>query len=214
MKAALPLLLMLLPASAAIADPRDDALSAMLRCSALADRNARLGCYDATIARAPNALNPPASSASYPSAARGASQAPLSAPPPAPAVAARPEGRTGFLGRILGSGPSRAPQTTVAQFGSESIASGGAKAYPLAMDGDTIDQISARVTGYAFDGGFITVTLDNGQVWRQTPGNAPVGHLARPALAYAAVIARGSLSGSYTMRLSGVGAAIAVRRIR
>ena len=36
---------------AANADPRDDALSAMLRCSALTDRNARLGCFDATIVR-------------------------------------------------------------------------------------------------------------------------------------------------------------------
>ena len=82
------------------------------------------------------------------------------------------------------------------------------------MDGDTIDQISARLVGYAFDGGFVTVTLDNGQIWRQTPGPDPLGHLSRPALSYTATIARGSINGSYTMNLSGLARPIAVRRIR
>jgi hypothetical protein len=102
----------------------------------------------------------------------------------------------------------------VAQFGSESIANGGARAYPIPMDGDTIDQISARLIAYAFENGFVSVTLDNGQVWRQTAGSDPVGHLSRPALSYAAVIARGSINGSYTMKLSGLARPIAVRRIR
>lgn len=38
---------------AANADPRDDALAATQRCSTLGDRDKRLGCYDATIARTP-----------------------------------------------------------------------------------------------------------------------------------------------------------------
>jgi hypothetical protein len=199
------LLCVLLTASVAHADPRDDALSAMLRCSALTDRNARLGCYDATVARAPGALTTRPVTAS----------APAGVPGPANPVAPHQQRSSGFISGIFGpDGPSRPPQTSAVQFGSESISSGGARAYPIAMDGDTIDQISARLIAYSFDGGFITVTLDNGQVWRQTPGNAPVGHLSKPALAYTAVIGRGGPAGSYGMKLGGVSGTIAVRRIR
>jgi hypothetical protein len=191
------------------ADPRDDALAAMLRCSALQDRGARLGCYDATVSRAPGAMNQPA--------AGTPPRPPVTAniPPPAAPVAARRERSSGFISGLFGpDGPARPPQTSAAQFGSESIANGGTHAYPVPRDGDTIDQISARMIGYSFDAGFITVTLDNGQVWRQTPGADPVAHLARPALAYAATIARGSANGSYTMKLSGLARPIAVRRIQ
>jgi hypothetical protein len=194
----------------AAADPRDDALAAMLRCSALTDRGARLGCYDATVSRAPNALN-------HPMAAPPRIAPPLAAnvPPPAAPVAARRERSSGFISGIFGAdGPKRAVQTSPAQFGSESIASGGARAYPIPMDGDTIDQINARLIRYSFESGLVTVTLDNGQVWRQTAGLDPVGHLARPALSYAATIARGSVNGSYTMKLSGLARPIAVRRIQ
>ena len=47
----------LLAVTGAKADPRDDALSAMLRCSGIADRAQRLACYDSASARAPGALN-------------------------------------------------------------------------------------------------------------------------------------------------------------
>jgi hypothetical protein len=199
-------------AFSAAADPRDEALAAMLRCSALADKGVRLGCYDATVSRAPNALNQGA--LNQPAAAP---RPPVAAnvPPPAAPVAARRERSSGFIAGLFGpDGPKRPVQTSPAQFGSESIANGGTRAYPIPMDGDTIDQISARLIGYSFETGFVTVTLDNGQMWRQTAGADPVGHLARPALSYAATIARGGVNGSYTMKLSGLARPIAVRRIR
>lgn len=45
--------LVLLAGTAAQADPRDDALSAMLRCSGFSDRPQRLVCYDTSVARIP-----------------------------------------------------------------------------------------------------------------------------------------------------------------
>jgi len=117
------------------------------------------------------------------------------------------------MDRLLGSsGPDRAPQTTVAEFGSESIANGGTKAFPAAMDSDTIDQISARLVSYEIHDGYITASLDNGQMWRQVSGS-PVPHLARPALSYVATISRGK-AGVYDVKLSHFGQTIAVRRIR
>ena len=134
-------------------------------------------------------------------------------PPPAAPVAPR-HLRHGFLDKLFGpDGPKRAPQTTVVQFGSESIANGGAAAYPIPMDGDTIDQISARLVSYLFTDGYVTVTLDNGQTWRQTAGGEPLGHLARTALSYMAIISRGG-GGSYAMKLTGMTREIPVRRIR
>ena len=193
---------------AANADPRDDALAAMQRCSNLGDRDKRLGCYDATMARAPVAAAP----VMAPVRALPAPMATASAEPPAPP----PRPRTsGFMASLFGAGgPKRTVQTTPAQFGSESIANGGNNAYPIPMDGDTIDQISARVTLVSFENGFITVSLDNGQIWRQTTGGGAVGSLSRPASSYVATISRGGFAGSYAMLLSGRAGAIAVRRIR
>src|ERR1700754_5143233 len=110
------LLCVLLAVSDAHADPRDDALSAMLRCSALTDRNARLGCYDATVARAPGVLNQQ-STRSVAASAPGAS-----VPPPAALVPPHQQRSSGFISSVFGpDGPARPVQTSVAQFGSESI---------------------------------------------------------------------------------------------
>ena len=195
----------LLAVADANADPRDDALSAMLRCSGIADRAQRLACYDSASARAPGALNTAPSPAPVMASA---------VPPPAPAIAPRKKRSNGFMDRLFGGGgPKRAPQITVAQFGSESIANGGQHAYPIAMDGDRIDQISARVVSYQFNQGYVIVGLDNGQVWQQTADGNPVGRLSRPALAYSVVISRGS-AGSYDMKLSDVARTVPVRRIQ
>jgi hypothetical protein len=190
----------LLAAMPAQADPRDDTLSAMLRCSGIGDKAQRLACYDGAVGHASAALTaaPPPVVAS-------------AVPPPAPPIA--PHRQRDFMDRLLGSsGSDRAPQTTVAEFGSESIANGGAKSFSAAMDSDTIDQISARLVSYEIHDGHITASLDNGQTWRQVSGD-PVPHLARPALSYVVTIARGK-AGAYDMKLSHFGQTVAVRRIR
>jgi hypothetical protein len=192
-------LFVVLAAMPAQADPRDDTLSAMLRCSGIGDKTQRLACYDGAMGSASAALTtaPPAVAAS-------------AVPPPAPTIA--PRRHRDFMDRMFGSSDSdRAPQTTVAEFGSESIANGGARAFPNPMYGDTIDQISSRLIRYEIHDGFITVSLDNGQVWRQVSGD-PTPALARPALSYVVTIARGK-AGVYRMKL-GHFALIAVRRTR
>ena len=197
----------LLPAAGALADPRDEALSVMLRCSAMSDKGQRLACYDSAAVRVPGALQAPAS------------PPPSVTMPPAPAVTAsaapvihRQRSRS-FLDRVFGpDGPKRAPQHTVAEFGSESIANGGTQAYPIPMDDDTIDEITARLVSYDVGTGFLVATLDNGQVWQQVSGD-PVGHLQRPAASYVVTVSRGS-SGAYAMKLSHFGRTLAVRRIR
>ncbi|HKB95592.1 MAG TPA: hypothetical protein VKB94_02015 [Rhizomicrobium sp.] len=190
--------LFLLLAGSANADPRDDALSAVLRCSGTSDKAQRLACYDSAAVRVPGALRAP-------------SPPPVAATAGAPVVRRRPS--NGFLDSIFGpGGPNRAPQTTAAQFGSESIANGGSHAYPSPMDSDTIDEITARLSNYDVSSGFLVATLDNGQIWRQVSGE-PVGHFARPAASYVVTISRGT-AGAYSMKLSHFGRTLAVRRIQ
>ncbi len=192
--------LFLLLATSAQADLRDDALSEVLHCAGMGDKAQRLACYDSAAVRVPGALS---AAAAPPAAPAGAASV---APPPRKAKSG------GFFSRILGLDNRRPPQTTVAQFGSESIANGGTAAFPRSITGDTVDRISARLTAYEFADGYVTVTLDNGQMWRQTPDSLPVGHLTKPARAYSAQIGRGGES--YVLKLGGLAGTISVRRIR
>ena len=188
-------LTMMFVSTAAHAEPREDALSAMLRCSGISDKAQRLVCYDSAVVRVPAALN--------------------AAPPPIAAAAppVRRERSGGFIAGLFGPGaPGRGPQTTTAQFGMESIADGGKQMEPGPIDGDTVDEISARLVKYDVDNGVMTLTLDNGQVWHQISGPS-VGHLAQPASSYAVTVARGS-AGAYIVRLSHFGRVLAVRRLR
>jgi hypothetical protein len=206
MKNAVFIGLFLLSAGSAHADPRDDALSAVLRCSGTSDKAQRLACYDSAVVRVPGALRAP----SPPPVAAMAAPATTTASA-APVIRRRPSG--GFLDSLFGSGgPNRAPQMTAAQFGSESIANGGKQAYPIPMDGDTIDAVSARLVNYDVKNGYLVATLDNGQIWRQVSGE-PAGHLQRPAASCVVTVSRGG-AGAYSMKLSHFGRTLAVRRIR
>ena len=196
--------------STASADLRDDALSALLRCSGTSDKAQRLVCYDSAVVRIPGALHAPAAPIAAPVAAANAPTPPM--PATAPVAAHRPRSSGFIAGRFGPDGPKRSPQTTVAQFGSESIANGGQRAYPIPMDEDTIDDITGRLVSYDLSTGYLVATLDNGQIWRQVGGD-PVGHLERPAAGYAATISRGG-AGAYDMKLSHFSRTLAVRRIR
>jgi hypothetical protein len=201
--------LVLLGATAAQADPRDEALSAMLRCSGTSDKAQRLACYDSAVVRVPGALNaaPPAPIPQASAAPAAVASAAAPAAPSAPRAS-----RRGFFGSLFGTTPGRAPQTTPAQFGIETIADGGKQAEPGPINGDTIDEIRARLVSYDVTGGYMTVNLDNGQTWRQISGE-PVGTLRDAASRYAVTISRGSAS-FYVMRLSHFGRQLAVRRLK
>jgi len=206
--------LFLLSATNALADPRDDALSQVLRCSGMSDKGQRLACYDSAAVRASGALRAPSAAAPVVPSVPAPMAAPVvtaSADVPPPVHHVRRS--NGFFDKLFGpDGPKRAPQRTVAEFGSESIANGGTHAYPQPMDEDAIDAISARLANYDLSSGFLIVTLDNGQVWRQVSGE-PVGHLQYAAASYVATVSRGG-SGAYVLKLNRMGRTFLVRRIR
>ncbi len=71
-----------------------------------------------------------------------------------------------------------------------------------------------RMTAYRFDrGGLFTVTLANGQTWRQVDGDTFLAHWHGQAGGYVVTI-RGGAFGSFNLQVRGDGAAYKVTRVR
>lgn len=188
--------LILLMASAlvnvALGDASDDWKA---RCAAIDDNRARLACYDVA--------NPP----QHP--ARAAIL------PPVPANRDDVDHRAWYdPGRIFGSSPALG--TRPEQFGADSIKR---PASAVDADADTaprakpINHITAKVSDYAIDGyGRFVVVLDNGQVWKQSPGDG--GHARfRKSRPNVVAISRG-LMGYYGLVLNDEVASYTVIRIK
>src|SRR5947209_8112849 len=128
-----------------------DILEAVGRCAAIADKEARLACYDTLAPRVKDAL---------------------AAPPPSLNRAPTAEEERSWFGfdlsSLFGSSPSQ--QTTSQQFGSDRLPETHAKEEAAAAE---VDSITAGVSEVALTpfGRFI-VFLDNGQVWRQIEGDS------------------------------------------
>jgi hypothetical protein len=115
--------------------------AAMASCASQSDAAARLACYDAVAARMKTAAEAVASS------------------PPAAAVT------TPAAPAVVADAPK--PQTATG-FGGEHIKD---PAHDDVIPAEDVEEIHAKVTAVTFAAnGRFTVTLDNGQVWRQTQG--------------------------------------------
>jgi hypothetical protein len=76
------------------------------------------------------------------------------------------------------------------------------------------DRISAHMASYSFDKlGWFTVTLDNGQTWRQIHGDTDYAHWKKPAAQYLVLVTHGFL-GSFNLQVHGEAKLFKVRRIR
>lgn len=74
-------------------------------------------------------------------------------------------------------------------------------------------QARGRMASYAFDtGGRFTVTLDNGEVWRQVAGDSAVAHWRKPPTAYLVTIS-GGFFGSHDLIVRGSSGKFKVRRV-
>jgi len=74
-------------------------------------------------------------------------------------------------------------------------------------------QSIAHMASYRFDrNGLFTVTLDNGEVWRQLDGDNHVAHWSKPAHGYIVTVAKGAFK-SFNLSVKGNLAAYKVRRV-
>jgi hypothetical protein len=189
--------LMLAAVAPALADPRDDALAAVAKCTSLTDDRARLACFDAAV---PDV------------------KAALAAPAPQVAETPKQEEESWFgLPSIFGGG-GRPPQTTPQQFGNEYLPpppppkpEPGQPAPPPPPE--AIDSITAGVSDYAFNPyGRFTVFLDNGQIWQQLPGDTDQAHFKKGG-ANKVTISRGAF-GSYGLQVNDLNESFKVKRLK
>jgi hypothetical protein len=180
----------LISCGAAMSASRDDVMEALGNCAGIADGKARLACYDALAPRVREALaTPPASLDHEPT---------------------KQEQQSWFgfdIGNLFGGGSSG--PTTPEQFGKERT-----QEAEQARQHEAIDSIAAGVTEVAFTpyGQFI-LFLDNGQVWRQIPGDADRAHFKSKASDNKVTISRGLL-GSYNITINDSAKLYKVTRVK
>jgi hypothetical protein len=74
-------------------------------------------------------------------------------------------------------------------------------------------ETASRMASYAFDGnGLFTVTLENGEVWRQIDGDGHIAHWSKAAPSYAVTIINGAAK-SFSLSVKGNPVSYKVRRI-
>jgi hypothetical protein len=79
--------------------------------------------------------------------------------------------------------------------------------------GATVVQAHGRMVSYSNDRiGNFTVTLDNGQVWRQLDGDTGVAHWRKPAGSYEVTITNGAF-GSHNLAVKGMPGVFKVKRV-
>ncbi|MGD0190182.1 MAG: hypothetical protein ABSD74_05540 [Rhizomicrobium sp.] len=164
------------------AETRDDVLDALGKCAAVADDKERLACYDAIAPHVKQALATP----------------PAELPGNRPPTKEEQQSWFGFnLDHLFGA--DTAQQTTPQQFGADQLPETHAKEDTAAKE---VDSITARVTEYAYTpfGKFI-VFLDNGQVWRQVPGDADHATFHKAASDNTVTVSRGFL-GTYNLKIN------------
>jgi len=220
--------------AAAHAASEEGLADAIVKCSQQPGEQAQFACYSAIAARlkaqaaaqapAPATLPPPQAAAAPPppsvaeqtQAPSVAAQAPpVAAPPPAAAAQApaapKSEGSAWYdVGSWFGGGgtppPKREVFGTPADFGRADMPFQDAGPEPL-------DHITASVASVTYNYfRRFTISLDNGQVWRQEEGDTNVARFDEDKK-YLVTIRRGFL-GTYTLKIEGGWGVYRVHRVK
>jgi hypothetical protein len=208
------------------ARPRDDVMSGAFRCAAIGDSRMWLDCYygAAQPARAALGMSP----------APAAQVKLASAPPVGGSVPDHDVRDAVMAGafRCMSAGDERqwlncyyaaaqpmrarlglsaAPQAAMAHVAppvpaaAAPVSQFGRKPPPRAEIPGNADHITAQMQSYTFDKlGWFTVTLDNGQVWKQVQGDTTYArNWKKPAASYQVRVSHGFL-GSYNLQVHGL----------
>ena len=204
----------------AAARPRDDVMSNAFRCAGIGDSRTWLDCYYGAAQPARTALGmPPAPAA----------QVKLASAPPVGGPVTDHDVRDAVMAgafRCTASadelqwlncyyaaaqpmrarlGLSAAPQAAHVPPPVPPVPQFGRKPPPRAEIPDNADHVVARMQSYSFDKlGWFTVTLDNGQVWKQVQGDTTyASNWKKPAASYQARVSHGFM-GSYNLQVQGL----------
>lgn len=169
-------------------------------CKEINDAEARLACYD-SIANAPAPQIPELAPAPAPSAPE--SSAP--ATPITSTVAPSPSTTSALPPAV--EQPPEAPANPEATFGSENLKKNR-------KEKEKVDRITSPIVDIkANPYGKLTITLANGQVWKQLKGDGKTVRIPRKERDYTATVRRGAI-GSYFLRIEELNKAVKVRRVK
>jgi hypothetical protein len=223
---------MLALARPAVARPRDDVMSNAFRCAAIGDIKTWLDCYYGAAQPAREALGMPPASVGQ---TRLVSAPPHGVPPAGEAELRDeilsqtftckdlPDDRQWLSCYYAAAQPARArlglpsagraPPLPVPAKPATAMQPFGIRARPQEIP-DSAEHLSTRMASYSFNGyGIFTVTLANGQVWKQVSGDTSFAHWTKPASAYTVRLSHGFL-GSYNLAVAGASGVFKVNRIQ
>jgi hypothetical protein len=230
----LPLVLLGLIPAAAQARARDDATSGAYRCAVIGELRPWLDCFYGAAQPARAQLNlPPA-----PAAQIRLALSPPAGNAPAADLRLREEVMASVL-RCYAISSDRqwldcyygAAQPVRARLGlapgpqAPALAAQGIAQGPVSTADDQfglagaagarkVDHITARMTSYSFSPFKIfTVSLANGQVWRQLSGDITYAHWNKPASSYLVTIGHGAF-GSFNLQVKDLPALFKVERVK
>lgn len=196
---------------------RDDVMAAMFRCGGIGDSHQWLDCYY-------GAAQPERAALGLPPVP--ASQMRLVAAPPVGGVIGDQPVRDAVLSSTVACDQLQgehawldcyydAARPMRAALGLP----GGAAPHPLAnapmpaLAGTGRDAVVARLTAYSFNRyGTFTVTLSNGQTWRQLSGDTTYAHWNKPPSRYTVTITHGAF-GSFNLRVESGSGMFKVERV-
>lgn len=180
-----------------------DVIAVAGRCSTFADNRQWLDCYYGAVQPVRARLGLAGASAaqiSLASVARGAA-APMAAAQPR--LLPRRKKSSGWFSGMFGEDEDEA--VPASEFGIR----GGT----VEDNSAPVDQLVSRMTAYTFDRDhYFTVTLDNGQTWRQVSGDTTTANWTKKPGNYVVSISRGWF-GSYDLRVQGAHGMYKVNRV-
>ncbi len=195
-------LVVLLAGGQAQAGPRDDVVDVLAKCTDVTDREARIECYDraAPQLRAAAGLPPVGQVPTQTPLPVQTEAAPQQAAPPPPEASPPPPQEGSFLGSLDPFGADAPAAPLPAQMAYQPI---GQEILPLTIGVTDYDV----VPGVPF-----TVTLANGQVWRERNGHSETPPFKSDGRNYVRI--EHGLIGGYDLYLVGYGRLYKVMRVK
>ncbi|MEJ0025653.1 MAG: hypothetical protein WDN01_06450 [Rhizomicrobium sp.] len=185
---------------AADAGPRDDVVDVLAKCTDVADREARIACYDRAAPQLRAAAGLPPAPPAAPESTPPPPPVQTATAPPPPSEAPPPPSGQSFLGSLDPFGEEAPAAPLPAQMAYQPI-------------GQELLPITIGVTDYdVAPGGPFTVTLANGQVWRERNGHSETPPFKAGARNFVRI--EHGLIGGYDLYLVGYGKLYKVMRIK